>query len=110
MIDLYELAGADPDIRFSPHSWRIRMAIAHKGLRPRLLPWHFGEKRLPGGNTQVPVLVDDGEVIADSTDIAFHLETNTTTGPACSAAKPAKRMPASSSHGPTRFCCRPYVP
>jgi glutathione S-transferase len=81
MIDLYELAGADPDIRFSPHSWRIRMAIAHKGLRPRLLPWHFGEKRLPGGNTQVPVLVDDGEVIADSTDIAFHLEDKYDHGP-----------------------------
>jgi glutathione S-transferase len=57
------------------------MAIAHKGLPHRLLPWHFGEKRLPGGNSKVPVLVDDGEVIADSTDIAFHLEDKYDHGP-----------------------------
>jgi glutathione S-transferase len=57
------------------------MAIAHKGLHPRLVPWHFGEKKLPGGNTQVPVLVDDGEVIADSTNIAFHLEDKYENGP-----------------------------
>jgi glutathione S-transferase len=81
MLDLYELAGADPEYRFSPYSWRVRMAMAHKGLHPRLVPWHFGEKKLPGGNTSVPVLVDDGEVIADSTDIAFHLEDKYDHGP-----------------------------
>jgi glutathione S-transferase len=81
MIDLYELAGADPSIRFSPYCWRIRMALAHKGVRARLLPWHFGDKKLPGGNKQVPVMVDDGTVIADSTAIALHLENKYHSGP-----------------------------
>jgi glutathione S-transferase len=81
MIELYELAGADPAHRFSPYSWRIRMALAHKGLKARLIPWHFGEKRLPGGHRRVPVLVDDGEVIAESTDIALHLEDKYDHGP-----------------------------
>lgn len=31
-ITLYELAGADADRRFSPFSWRVRMALLHKGL------------------------------------------------------------------------------
>jgi glutathione S-transferase len=81
MIDLYELAGADPTIRFSPYCWRIRMALAHKSVRARILPWHFGDKKLPGGNKQVPVMVDDGEVIADSTAIAMHLEHKYHNGP-----------------------------
>jgi hypothetical protein len=29
---LYDLAGADPDLRFSPYCWRTRLALAHKGL------------------------------------------------------------------------------
>jgi glutathione S-transferase len=81
MIDLYELAGADPAVRFSPYCWRIRMALAHKGVKARMLPWHFGDKKLPAGKKQVPVLVDDGEVISDSTAIAFHLEQKYMNGP-----------------------------
>lgn len=74
MVDLYELAGADPSVRFSPFCWRVRMALAHKGVEPRFIPWHYGEKKLPKGNDKVPVLVDDGKVIADSGAIARHLE------------------------------------
>jgi glutathione S-transferase len=81
MIELYELAGADPSIRFSPFCWRIRMALAHKGLEARTIPWHFGEKKLPKGTEKVPVLVDDGEVIADSSAIAHHLEVAYDNGP-----------------------------
>ena len=81
MIELYELAGADPSIRFSPFCWRVRMALAHKGLEARTIPWHFGEKRLPKGTEKVPVLVDDGEVIADSSAIAQHLEASYPNGP-----------------------------
>jgi glutathione S-transferase len=81
MIELYELAGADPSIRFSPYCWRARMALAHKGLEARTIPWHFGEKRLPKGAEKVPVLVDDGEVIADSSAIAQHLEASYSNGP-----------------------------
>lgn len=81
MIELYELAGADPAIRFSPYCWRVRMALAHKGLTAHMVPWHFGDRNLPGGNKQVPVLVDDGEVIADSTAIALYLENRYHNGP-----------------------------
>jgi glutathione S-transferase len=84
MIELYDLAGKNPDHRFSPYCWRVRMALAHKGLEPRTTPWRFHEKdKLPGApdNRLVPVLVDDGEVIADSTRIAFHLEDAYATGP-----------------------------
>jgi glutathione S-transferase len=81
MIDLYELAGADPNLRFSPYCWRIRMALAHKSLNARFIGWHYGDKRLPGGITTVPVLVDDSEVIGDSTAIALHLERKYADGP-----------------------------
>lgn len=81
MIELYELAGIDPDHRFSPYCWRIRFALAHKGLDAKLVPWHFQEKKLPGGAGKVPVLVDDGEMIAGSTDIALYLEDTYETGP-----------------------------
>jgi glutathione S-transferase len=81
MIELYELAGADPDIRFSPYCWRIRMALAHKGLEAEITPWHFTEPTLPEGADEVPVLVDNGTVITDSTAIARHLEAKYANGP-----------------------------
>ena len=77
MIELYDLAGADPALRFSPYCWRARLALAHKGLAPQTLPWRFSDMpRLPGAplNRLVPVMVDDGEIVSGSTDIAFHLE------------------------------------
>lgn len=77
MIEVYELAGADPALRFSPYCWRTRMALAHKGLEARFIPWRFTERdSLPGApqNSRVPVLVDAGRTVADSTDIAFYLE------------------------------------
>ncbi len=60
MLTLYDLAGAEPDRRFSPYCWRIRMALAHKGLEVETIPWRFTEKdRLaPSGQGRVPVLVD----------------------------------------------------
>jgi hypothetical protein len=44
MKELYELAGADENRRFSPYCWRIRMALAHKGLDVECIPWRFTEK------------------------------------------------------------------
>lgn len=77
MIDVYELAGADPALRFSPYCWRIRMALAHKGLDARFIPWRFSDRAaLPGSpaNSRVPVMVDGSVTLADSTAIAFDLE------------------------------------
>ena len=75
-ITMYDLAGAEPNRRFSPFCWRARMALAHKGLAVETVPWGFIEKdKLPQPNAgRVPVIVDDGTVIHDSTAIADYLE------------------------------------
>ncbi|TDT93722.1 glutathione S-transferase [Azorhizobium sp. AG788] len=75
-LTLYELTGADDDLRFSPHCWKIRMALLHKGLEADRRPWRFTEKdaiAFSGGAT-VPVLVDGDKTVTDSWRIALHLE------------------------------------
>lgn len=73
---LFELAGADQALRFSPHCWKIRMALAHKALSAEAVPWHFTEKSSIAfsGQECVPVLIDDGAPVSDSWRIAQHLE------------------------------------
>ena len=75
-ITLYDLAGAEAGRRFSPFCWRARMALAHKGLEVETVPWRFTEKdRLPQPNAgRVPVIVDGGQVVHDSSTIAEYLE------------------------------------
>jgi glutathione S-transferase len=75
-ITLYDLAGAEAERRFSPFCWRTKMALAHKGLAVETVPWRFTEKdRLPQPNVgRVPVIVDGGKVVHDSTAIADYLE------------------------------------
>jgi glutathione S-transferase len=75
-ITLYDLAGAEAERRFSPFCWRTRMALAHKGFEVETVPWRFTEKeKLPQPNQgRVPVIVDDGRVVHDSTAIAEYLE------------------------------------
>lgn len=76
MIELYDLAGADPALRFSPFCWRTRLALAHKGLGVTTIPWRFTERdRLAfSGQERVPVIRDGGEVVFDSWTIALYLE------------------------------------
>src|ERR1044071_2431378 len=73
---LFDLAGAEDDRRFSPDCWRTKMALAHKGLEVETVPWRFTEKDVIAfsGQDRVPVLVDDGHVVADSWQIAVSLE------------------------------------
>ena len=75
-ITLYDLAGAEPNRRFSPFCWRAKMALAHKGLAVETVPWRFTEKdKLPQPNVgRVPVIVDGARVVHDSTAIADYLE------------------------------------
>jgi glutathione S-transferase len=75
-IRMYDLAGAEPERRFSPYCWRIRMALAHKGLGVETIPWRFSDKAAiaHSGQDRVPVIEDGGRVIADSWTIANHLE------------------------------------
>ena len=75
-LTLYELAGADRDRRFSPYCWRVRMALAAKGLEARRIPIRFSDKDQLAfsGQDRVPVLVDGDVVVSDSWRIACHLE------------------------------------
>ena len=73
---LYELCGSDPARVFSPFCWRIRMALALKGLPFESVPWRFTEtERLRFANhTKVPVLVDGDRVVVESWEIAKYLD------------------------------------
>jgi len=73
---LYDLAGADPDLRFSPFCWRTKLALAHKGLEVETTPWRFTERDRIAftGQALVPVLQDGDRVLHDSWAIAEYLE------------------------------------
>jgi glutathione S-transferase len=74
---LYDLAGEDPDFRFSPYCWRAKLALAMKNLSFETIPWRFTDKDVIAfsGQAKVPVLVDGTQVISDSQAIAEYLET-----------------------------------
>ena len=75
-ITLYDLCGADRSLRFSPHCWRARMALAHKGVAFETMPTAFTEIAAveDGGSKTVPVLNDNGVIVRDSFDIAVYLD------------------------------------
>jgi glutathione S-transferase len=60
MIQLYDLAGARDDCRFSSNCWPVRMALLHKGLPFEAIPWRFTEKQTIAfsGQGLVPVLAE----------------------------------------------------
>ena len=72
---LYELVGQD-NLRFSPHCWRARLALAHKGLTAEYVPVRFTEKEkiAHSGQGMLPVLEDGAKIVADSWAIAGYLE------------------------------------
>ena len=73
---LYTLCGADPDRHFSPHAWKVEMALHHKGLEFDAVPTPF--TRIPqiedGATKTVPLLVDGDRTVVDSFAIAEYLE------------------------------------
>ena len=75
-ITFYDLAGADPALRFSPYCWRTRMALLHKGLAFDAVPWRFSDKAVlePSGQAKVPTIVDNGRWVNDSWQIALYLD------------------------------------
>jgi glutathione S-transferase len=77
-MKLYELCSADRKLRFSPHCWKIRLALAHKGLNPAYVPIGFTEigKITPGPGTTLPILEDSEHVVHDSLTIADYLDEN----------------------------------
>jgi glutathione S-transferase len=76
LLKLYDLAAADQGRRFSPYCWRIKMALAHKGLEVESIPWRFTDKDVIAfsGQGRVPVLVDGDRAVFDSWAIATYLE------------------------------------
>ena len=75
-MQLYDLAGAESERRFSPYCWRIKLALMHKGLPFDTIPWRFTDKNAIAfsGQGRVPVLIDGDQVVFDSWTIANYLE------------------------------------
>ncbi len=74
-IELYDLVGRNGR-RYSPYGWRVRLALAHKGLSSQDIPcWHSDTATLAfSGQALVPVLVDGDTVVPDSWKIALYLD------------------------------------
>ncbi|AZM97109.1 glutathione S-transferase family protein [Vreelandella venusta] len=75
-ITLYDLCGRDERLRFSPYCWRVRMALAHKGLEYTTVPWRFLDKEALAfaDYDKVPVLTDGDTVVTDSFEIMRYLD------------------------------------
>ena len=75
-LRLFDLAGEDDELRFSPNCWRTRLALAHKGLAVDTVAWRFTEKDAiaRSGQGKVPVLVAGELWLHESWDIAEYLE------------------------------------
>ncbi|MBP2235015.1 glutathione S-transferase [Sinorhizobium kostiense] len=73
---LYALSGADRTRPFSPHVWKTKLALAHKGLEFEVAPVGFTEiPSLEQGTTKIVPLLRDGEtLVSDSFNIALYLE------------------------------------
>lgn len=75
-ITLYELAGADRNLRFAPHCWKSKLALVHKKLNYKTEPVWFTEKEKFAVSEQplLPVITDGDQVVSDSWAIAEYLE------------------------------------
>ena len=66
--------------RISPFSWRIRYALAHKGLQPTVVPTRFADVeriRALSGQHFVPIIEHDETIVHDSWSIAARDVKNT---------------------------------
>ena len=102
---LYDLAGAEAERRFSPYCWRTKMALIHKGLPFDTIPWRFNEKSVIAfsGQGRVPVLSDGDQVVSDSWTIATYLEDAIQIVRHCFVAREAARLPGLSMPGRMAF-------
>lgn len=93
-LQMFELAGADAQVRFSPNCWRIRLALIHKGLDCERLDWRFTEKQriAASGQGKVPVLLDGALVLHESWDIACHLERTRADRPSLFGPQPGQAL------------------
>jgi glutathione S-transferase len=75
-IVLYDLVAADAARPYSPHCWKTKLSLAHKGLDYETVPTRFLDiPNVEGGvSKMVPVIRDGDAVVADSFAIALYLE------------------------------------
>lgn len=75
-IVCYELVGRDERRPFSPHCWKVALALAHKGLPFETRSTRFTEiARIENGATKTVPLIRDGDrLVRDSFAIALYLE------------------------------------
>ncbi len=73
---LYSLRGKDESRPFSPHCWKVSLALAHKGLDYVERPYPF--TAIPalenGFSKTVPILRDGDRLVRDSFEIAVYLD------------------------------------
>ena len=76
-IKLYELCGSDKSHLFSPHCWKTRYSLAHKGLDYEIIPTVFTDiATIEGGtNRTVPTIKDGNTIMDESLEIAHYLDT-----------------------------------
>lgn len=91
-ITLYELAGADRSLRFAPHCWKSKLALAHKKLSFKTEPVWFTEKEKFAMSEQplLPIITDSNKVVSDSWAIAEYLEATYPDAPSLFANDEAK--------------------
>ena len=75
-IQIYELCGADETQLFSPHCWKTRLSLAHKGLDYETIAVPFTKvATIEGGDARrVPVIRDGDTVVEESLKIAEYLD------------------------------------
>ncbi|MEO1093058.1 MAG: glutathione S-transferase N-terminal domain-containing protein [Pseudomonadota bacterium] len=74
MFVLYDLAARDGR-RFSPTCWRVKLALAHKGLAFETVPTAFTAiSSIHGFSKTVPIVEHDGRWLNESSAIAHDLD------------------------------------
>ncbi len=93
MITVYSLCGKD-GIHYSPHVWKVIMALHHKQLDFEIIPVDFSTIREieNGAFNSVPVLRDGDRVLGDSFEICEYLETAYPDAPSLFDGEGSRRM------------------
>ncbi|MGI9356427.1 MAG: glutathione S-transferase N-terminal domain-containing protein, partial [Rhizobiaceae bacterium] len=75
-IKIYELCAEDEQVLFSPHCWKTRLSVAHKGLDYETVATTFTAVATTenGDGRKVPVIRDGKTVIEESFEIAKYLD------------------------------------
>lgn len=75
-MKLYDLAFADPDVRFSPFCWIAKFGLLHKGIPFETVPLRFTEKEnYPDqDHGKLPILADGETIVCDSANILTYLD------------------------------------